>query len=688
MKNINYYFYVAVSLVSELKGATATWNANSTQIGNWATASNWNPVAVPAQTSDVRIQNGGTVLVSTASATARTTTIGYGLLKIDAGGTLTNAGISITNGDFLIQGGGKAYTGYYGNIASFTPNILGDHGGARATVTGANSVWETSRSPEGMFAIGEGFAASGVMNIEAGGKVISDSVRVATGDANGAILVKGSGSFWIVKKEIQLGDDQQVSSLATLEISGGGAVECEQLYMEGYSTSSSMDTASSITVRNTGSFLKVNSFIKNSTLSFGTKTNRIDVFNGGKISCPRVHLSPFGGTSWVSISGDQLGRGVFEVGGFLNGYGFASIRINGGVIRLTENNEEIFQKTYDDSVSYYISSESEAIFDTQSFSVGTAQVIQGGAVTKTGSGTLKFAAANTYSGATLVSAGRLLVENITGSATGSGQVTVKTGATIGGTGRITPSSLVVESGGVVSPGSDGVGILSISGNCAIAGGLAIDVSGTNCDTVTVIGSLDLTGGSLSVNGTPISGVPYTIATYTGALTGTLVVPSGYVLNTVENGKIKVSFGTQASGYATWAQATFSASQLADSLISGPADDPDKDGLVNLLECAFNTSPLTPSNLTLSPATGTKGFPLISTVGSGTTTRLRIEYIRRKTGFSYAPEVSGSLFTSGWTAPSGNPTVTSIDAIWERVTVEDTAITGQLKRFGRVKVTSN
>ena len=449
-----------------------------------------------------------------------------------------------------------------------------------------------------------------------------------------------------------------------------------------------MDTASSIVVRNTGSLLKVGNFVKNSMLSFGNKTNRIYIADGGRISCPRVHLSPFNGTSFISIYGYQGARGVFDVGGFLNGYGNAYILVDGGVIRLTENNEEIFQKSYNDSVSYYISSQSEAIFDTQSFTVGTAQVIQGGAVTKTGSGTLKFAAANTYSGATLVSAGRLLVGNITGSATGSGQVTVKTGATIGGTGRITPSSLVVESGGVVSPGSDGVGSLSISGNCAIAGALAIDVSGTNCDTLAVIGSLNVTGGSLAVNGTPISGVPYIIATYTGSLTGALVVPSGYVLNTGENGKIKISFGTPSSGYATWAQATFSASQLADSLISGPAADPDKDGLVNLLECAFNTSPLTPSNLTLSPATGTTGFPLLSTVGSGTTTHLRIEYIRRKTGFSYAPEVSGSLFTSGWTAPSGNPTVTSIDAIWERVTVEDTAVTGQLKRFGRVKVTSN
>ena len=80
--------------------------------------------------------------------------------------------------------------------------------------------------------------------------------------------------------------------------------------MEEYSTSSSMDTASSIVVRNTGSLLKVGNFVKNSMLSFGNKTNRIYIADGGRISCPRVHLSPFNGTSFISIHGYQAGRGI------------------------------------------------------------------------------------------------------------------------------------------------------------------------------------------------------------------------------------------------------------------------------------------------------------------------------------------------------------------------------------------
>lgn len=109
--------------------------------------------------------------------------------------------------------------------------------------------------------------------------------------------------------------------------------------------------------------------------------------------------------------------------------------------------------------------------------------------------------------------------------------------------------------------------------------------------------------------------------------------------------------------------------------------------MNLLECAFNTLPLTSEIPILTSGSGTSGLPLIAKTGSGAATRLRIEYIRRKTGFTYSPEVSNRLSSTGWTAPTGTPTVVSIDADWERVVIEDDAGTGQPTRFGRVRVIS-
>lgn len=75
---------------------------------------------------------------------------------------------------------------------------------------------------------------------------------------------------------------------------------------------------------------------------------------------------------------------------------------------------------------------------------------------KTGPGAVELAAASTYTGGTLVEAGPLLVSNREGSATGAGNLLVKSGAVLAGTGVIAPSGNSVvsfESGSAVAPGS-------------------------------------------------------------------------------------------------------------------------------------------------------------------------------------------------------------------------------------------
>lgn len=73
---------------------------------------------------------------------------------------------------------------------------------------------------------------------------------------------------------------------------------------------------------------------------------------------------------------------------------------------------------------------------------------------KTGSGTLVLGSANTASGPVSVSAGTLALKNTTGSATGTGSVTV-TGGTILGTGRVSPApngSVILGGAAIVSVG--------------------------------------------------------------------------------------------------------------------------------------------------------------------------------------------------------------------------------------------
>ena len=135
----------------------------------------------------------------------------------------------------------------------------------------------------------------------------------------------------------------------------------------------------------------------------------------------------------------------------------------------------------------------------------------------------------------------------------------------------------------------------------------------------------------------------------------------------------------------WAATQFSSAQLADPLISGPGADSDQDGVVNLLECAFNLNPLISGNPILIAGTGTSGLPIIRRNQSPPA--FSIQYLRRKTstnpGLTYIPQFSSSL-DEAWSTFAGTETVQSIDATWERVTAEDAPST-QEKRFGRVKV---
>ena len=140
-----------------------------------------------------------------------------------------------------------------------------------------------------------------------------------------------------------------------------------------------------------------------------------------------------------------------------------------------------------------------------------------------------------------------------------------------------------------------------------------------------------------------------------------------------------------SAYSIWAATRFSSAQLADPLISGTGADPDNDGVVNLLECAFNLNPLISGSPILTAATGTSGLPLIRRTESPHA--LSIQYLRRKAstnpGMTYTPQFSSGM-DGIWSVFTGAETVQSIDANWERVTVDEGA-SMQQKRFGRVKV---
>ena len=119
-------------------------------------------------------------------------------------------------------------------------------------------------------------------------------------------------------------------------------------------------------------------------------------------------------------------------------------------------------------------------------------------ITKTGLGTLIFtSSANSYTGATVVNAGTLLVNNVAGSGLGSGNVTIGSGGTLGGSGGFT-GSVTVNGGGKLAPGASieslGSGALTFSNNSTYS--YEVDSSAATsvgADLQRVSGNLALSG---------------------------------------------------------------------------------------------------------------------------------------------------------------------------------------------------
>ncbi len=115
-------------------------------------------------------------------------------------------------------------------------------------------------------------------------------------------------------------------------------------------------------------------------------------------------------------------------------------------------------------------------------------------------------------------------------------------------------------------------------------------------------------------------------------------------------------------------------------------DQDSDGMHNLLEFAFNLNPV---KADVAGANATSGLPVAQLVSVPGGKVLEVNFLRRIAtvgpGLDYAAAFSSGL--SGW-EPGMTPTVTPVNADWERVTVRDSAPAGSERRFVKVVITVN
>ncbi|MBL9164337.1 MAG: autotransporter-associated beta strand repeat-containing protein [Planctomycetaceae bacterium] len=156
-------------------------------------------------------------------------------------------------------------------------------------------------------------------------------------------------------------------------------------------------------------------------------------------------------------------------------------------------------------------------------------VISGAAASlqKNNNGAIALTAANTYDGGTIIDQGLLLANNTTGSAVGTGDVSILDAGVLGGTGFVgtagDASNVAVQLGGRINPGVE-IGQLTVSGNVTFDAGsfLDVDLDGAGFDKLAITGGATLDG-TLNVVvpdgfvATP--GSTYQILTSTSGVTG-------------------------------------------------------------------------------------------------------------------------------------------------------------------------
>jgi len=193
------------------------------------------------------------------------------------------------------------------------------------------------------------------------------------------------------------------------------------------------------------------------------------------------------------------------------------------------------------------------------------------AITKTGNGRLVLGGANTHTGATQVQSGALVVNG----SLANTAVTVSTGATLAGTGTL---------GGTLTLAADAK--LGIAVTPLLTRGLTVAGNVTLSGPLTVV-SVEL-GGRLTAG-------TYPLLQYSGTLIGTPQLtwspPAGSSLEASfvsQAGRIDLVLAEPQTAFEAWTDQRFGVN--AQPALAGALEDPDGNGVANLMEYALGCAP--------------------------------------------------------------------------------------------------
>lgn len=398
-------------------------------------------------TSDVYIGSAGEAEI-TVSNGAQMTSHDVWVGSASGGTAIVTGADSTWSANYFAVGGGANATNELhvldGARLSTARSFVGAYTDGSALISGANSVWSSDTA----LVIGNQAGTTGTVVVQNGATV--SVAQIELGDGSGILQVNGSDADG--RGVLRTGPvvRKAGSTTGTIDFNGGvlRAATSEANLLQGFS-------AGDITLGAGGMFLDSNGF------DVGISA----VLDGsGRLSKTGVGTLTLSGantyTGGTAVQAGTLVAGASQVfgGGAMNVSAGATLNLNG-------YGQSLGALSGAGTVQLGSATLTLGADNTSTTYSGTLN--GSGGLLKQGTGAFTLSGTSTYTGATQIDAGSLVVNG----SIASSAVTVGNGARLGGSGTV--GATTVTAGGVIAPGNS-LGSLRVAGNFTLAAGATLD----------------------------------------------------------------------------------------------------------------------------------------------------------------------------------------------------------------------